>query len=782
MANDPKEIKKLLKEIEDIYKRLGEKNPWKGINQASIDINKLKEDLKESKDYLDIISDKSSDLVSSFRAINDEVSSSNKLYNTGSKSLGSLTSISEKLRDSQQKISSLTSSQVKKLQDKLKSERANLLETRKQLRDKEKAKDISTKEKLLLDNISGLLSEQDSALKSLNGSLQEEYKIRKKIEGSLGITGNILKGMSKIPILGDLIGVQDALEAAKDAADEGASRWGTLGAAMKSVGGSLLSSLKDPLVIIGLIVKGFQTFIELGLQADTQITNLSKSMATSKEEASLLRDRYIEIQNSGDSLLETTQNLVAAQLELADAFGATRGFSEQQVRDQVLLTKQMGFQAEEAAGIQQLAMVNGITAEQVTGSVIKQTAALAKQKGIQLDNKKVIGEVAKVSGQLRLQYANNPELIAKAVVQTQKLGLSLEQAKNMAKGLLDFESSIESELSAELLTGKSLNLERARLLALNGDSAAAVEEMANQMGSASNFSKMNVIQQEALAKAVGMNADELANSLVARENLNKLGSQTKQQIEEQLELAKQQGDQDKVNLLQRSLGNETLANEALVQISAQTAFNAVIDKLKSILSSLVEGPAAKFVDGLGNMLSSVDRIKSAFGGIMKIITGISLGKMIGQLGIAAGLQSILAAGAITWASGITLGVGIAAVLGGMLVASSGYKDITKSMEPPKKMNDGIINPKGGMVVSGPEGSIQLNKKDSVIAGTNLGGGGNNNGGNSSAEIRELKNMVAAIANRPINISIDGKKVIEATNGSYPNTFGDENGKNSYRIS
>jgi hypothetical protein len=96
------------------------------------------------------------------------------------------------------------------------------------------------------------------------------------------------------------------------------------------------------------------------------------------------------------------------------------------------------------------------------------------------------------------------------------------------------------------------------------------------------------------------------------------------------------------------------------------------------------------------------------------------------------------------------------------------------------MNDGIISPTGGMVVSGPEGSIQLNKKDSIIAGTNLGGG--SGGGNNSSDIRELKNMVASIANRPIHVSIDGKKVIEATTGAQPNTVGDESRKNSYRIS
>ena len=130
-------------------------------------------------------------------------------------------------------------------------------------------------------------------------------------------------------------------------------------------------------------------------------------------------------------------------------------------------------------------------------------------EGIQLDNKKVIGEVAKVSGQLRLQYANSPKLIASAVVQTKKLGITLEQAAKAANSLLDFESSIENELSAELLTGKSLNLERARGLALNGDAAGAAAEMAKQIGTAAEFSQMNVLQQEQLAKAVGMSADEL---------------------------------------------------------------------------------------------------------------------------------------------------------------------------------------------------------------------------------------------------------------------------------
>ena len=602
-------------------------------------------------------------------------------------------------------------------------------------------------QKELVDEYRKSKEYNDAYVKQLN----EQLKAQEKIEKTVGTTGKLLKGVSKIPIVGQFLDAEEAIKAANKAAADGAGKIGAIGAAAGSLGKSLVSGLTDPLAIVGFLIKGFQMFLSIGYAADKQITDLSKSMAVSHEEATATRDRFIEIQNSGESIFETTENLVAAQMELAGAMGATRGFTEQQVRDQVLLTKQMGLTAEEAGGIQQLAMANGMTAEGVTDSVIKQTAALAKQTGVQLDNKAIIGEVAKVSGQLRLQYANNPKLIAKAVVETKKLGINMEIAANAAKGLLDFESSIENELSAELLTGKALNLERARGLALNGDSVGAAKEMLAQVGSAAEFANMNVIQQEAIAEAVGMSTDDLANSLVTQENLKKLGDETRSQVEEQIEAAKKLGDTDKVRMLEASIGNEEDAKAALKKIDAQETFNQSIEKLKSMLSSIVEGPAASFVKILGKMLSSTFALKS----ILAIVVG-----MMAAMAVSFAIMNPVAA---------LIGLGVAGAVGATMAIYS-------------TMNDGVISPTGGMVVSGPEGSIQLNKKDSIIAGTNLGGGGNNNGGNSSAEIRELKNMVAAIANRPINVSIDGKKVIEATIGANPNTQGDESRKNSYQIS
>jgi hypothetical protein len=481
------------------------------------------------------------------------------------------------------------------------------------------------------DLVEGLVDEYKNAVsynKEYTEQLKKQKKEQEEINDKLGISGKLLKGISKIPVLGNLVDTNKALEAMNAKIAEGGGKTAAFGAGLKSLGGDLVKSFSDPAAAIGTLIKVFSEIISLGFAANKQTTDLSKSMSVSYEQASLVRDRFVEISeqaltsaNEGERLFLTTTNLVAAQLELASAFGTTVGFSDQMVKDQVLLTKQIGLTAEEASGVQQLAMANGMSAKDVTSSIIKQTSALAKQTGVQLDNKKVIGEVAKVSGQLRLQYQNNPALIAQAVVQTQKLGISLDQAKKMAEGLLDFESSIANELEAELITGKDLNLEQARLLALNGDSAGAAALMAKQMGSAAEFSKMNVIQQQSLAKAVGMSADELANSLIQQENLNKLGSESKKQIQEKADELRKNGQIDEANKLMNSIGNEEEAQAALERQSAQDRFTAAIERIKALIGDIVAGPMGAFLEKISKLLTSTGTLK----GILTTVKGIMIG-------------------------------------------------------------------------------------------------------------------------------------------------------------
>jgi myosin heavy subunit len=741
------------------------------------------------REYQDWTSDIDSSLQS-FKEISSELNKFKTGINDSKKSYSNLESLAQKLQYHQKGINSLSSRELENLQKKAKqqaknletsqntltNDRTRLLEEQRRYENIINRKEIlgqsTDKEYKKLIEIESILSQisksyalnqelldnDNQSLEHTLATISETLKKQKAIEKSMGLTGALMKSISKIPFLGDLPGmrevlgdVEEEISAIQKNTGKTVSRTKAMGMAFKKMGPVIKDAFTDPLVTIGLLVKGFKMFLELGFAVDKQVTEMSKSMAVSKDVAALTRDRFVEIQSSSNNLLETTNNLVDAQGQLAKSFGTTLGFTDAQLKDQIMLTKQVGLEEEAAAGLQQLALANGKSANDILKSTVKQTAALARQTGVQLDNRKVLAEVAKVSGQLRLQYQNNPELIAKAVVQTQKLGISFETAKNMANKLLDFENSISSELEAELLTGKQLNLEEARLLALQGKSAEAAALIAEQVGSAAEFSELNVIAQQSLAEAAGMSADELANSLVYQENLAKLGSQAKQQVEEQVQKLKDLGKTEEANQLMKSIGNAEAAEKALQEISAQEKFNAAIDKLKSMLSSIVEGPAAKFVNILGAIVSDADSLKTIFYGISTIIGALSLTRLITGLATALVTSGALAATTAGTASAITLGLGAIAIVAGIASIMGAVNAAKAKAEevPAVKIKDGIINPRGGLVVSGPEGSIQLDKKDSVIAGTNLGGGGSE----KNTAIEEQNALLREIVNRPVKVDV-----------------------------
>jgi hypothetical protein len=716
----------------------------KGLDAINTSLDTYQSLLNDIKNKVADIDKGFSGILSEIKAIVGELEKGNKNTRDATKAFKGLESIASKLKYDQQGYNDLNLDQLQTEKRKL-----GVLENQARAAAKQLARekgivslahtnlafrrDLSEEERAILT----AAKEGFTVYERTNQLLKERIKEEKKLERRLGATGAILAGMGKIPIVGPLLKTNEALDAAREKAKAGGNSFQVMGAAAKSIGSNLLSSLADPLVSIGLLVKAFQLFIKLGLAADKQIVDLQKSMVVSRSEAESVRDRFMEITressksaDEGERLLVTQKNLVEAQLELANAFGATRGFTERQLKDQILLTKQMKFTAEEAAGIQQLAMANGLTADQTTAAILKQTVALSKQTGIQLDNKKIIGEVAKISGQLRLQYGNNVKQLAAAVIQSNKLGFSLEKTKQIAEQLLNFEESIENELSAELLIGRDLNLEQARLLALNGKSAEAVALMAQQMGGSAEFSKLNVIQQESLAKALGMSADELANSMIHQENLNKLGSKTKQQILERVDALKAAGKTEEANALMAATNSEKDAQNALKSLDAQDKFNAAIEKLQALLGTIVEGPAAKFVDMLGGLASDSDKLLSVFKSIGAVIASFSLAKMIGQLLIASSIQAILAAGAITWASGITLGIGIAAVLGGIAIGMASLTNAIDTAKSASTTSKGANFATGGVVMSridnatigerGPEAIIPLS---SPSAKQMMGGGG-----------------------------------------------------------
>jgi hypothetical protein len=143
-----------------------------------------------------------------------------------------------------------------------------------------------------------------------------------------------------------------------------------------------------------------------------------------------------------------------------------------------------------------------------------------REFGIRLKLSDVLDETNKITGIARVNAMGIEGGLAKAVATAKSLGIEMSAVASSAGQLLDFESSIQNELQAELLIGRDLNLEKARSAALAGDQEALARALVEEAGSLEELQGMNVLQQQALAAALGMSADQLADSLVNQEALS----------------------------------------------------------------------------------------------------------------------------------------------------------------------------------------------------------------------------------------------------------------------
>jgi len=155
------------------------------------------------------------------------------------------------------------------------------------------------------------------------------------------------------------------------------------------------------------------------------------------------------------------------------------------------------------------------------------TATLVSQIGVYSQMARTAGVSSKI---VMDDVAANTELFAKfgkdggdnimrAAIQAAKLGISLSDVASSAESLLDFESSIEKQLEAEVLLGRGLNLDYARRLSFAGDMEGLQKELVRLVGSEHEWNELNFVQRQAMAGALGMSAEKVASIVGAEERL-----------------------------------------------------------------------------------------------------------------------------------------------------------------------------------------------------------------------------------------------------------------------
>ena len=231
---------------------------------------------------------------------------------------------------------------------------------------------------------------------------------------------------------------------------------------------------------------GAQMLLAFALKSIVEYSNasrdLSRSMGINANEANSFQTNLkLAAATSGD-VLATTMRLVKTNQQLNQFRGTAVKFSKEELVDanRLLQTKVLTQQA--VGELSRLTNISGQTIREGYLSQIDGVLAAEQEHGVRLDIKQILEESSKVTGQIKAQMGGNLEALAKSVATAKQFGMELHEVAAAGKSMLNFHSSIEAELEAELFLGKQLNLEQARLAALTGDYDTLTKEIAKNVG------------------------------------------------------------------------------------------------------------------------------------------------------------------------------------------------------------------------------------------------------------------------------------------------------------
>ena len=523
--------------------------------------------------------------------------------------------------------------------------------------------ELSQEQQRLYEDATNTLSEQLNIEQDLLETAQRREK-------AVGRIGDLFKGLTRIPVVGNLIDAQDVLKDIEKSAERTGSRWAAFGTGMVSVFKSIGRTLTDPISIITGIFALLKKIVDLVLEFNAQTFEISKNLGISVDQAKQLQNQFIQISTDSKNTGLRFEEINKTFAELTESMGFMVPQSREFAETAALIQKRFGLSAQAMSALATQSAISGKTLMETFTTIEKSRQVEGARNRLQLTQRQIIEGISKVSSTVLLNFRGSVDALSNAVVRATKLGTTLDTVNRQGESLLDFESSISKEFEAQLLTGRDINLTRAREYALMGQTQQLMEELNRQGATYDQFMDMNVIARKAEAEAVGLSVEEYSKILLQQKQAITLGAEQGESLQQTYDRLIQEGKTraEIAGLITKS------AEQDLYRSSINDKFQNAVEKLKLTLGSILEGPLAGIIDKFAAFVSNAaemnklgERLKGLFEGIGNVLSklpamlgaAVTVAKVLASLTIARAVASVLAASAMGGPAGLIAG-GIAA--------------------------------------------------------------------------------------------------------------------------
>ena len=351
----------------------------------------------------------------------------------------------------------------------------------------------------------------------------------------------------------------------------------------------------------------------------------------------------------------------------------------------------------------------------------------------------VMKDIAANSDLVATYTKGGAQNIFRMSVAAKKLGMEMSDIDTIAQGLLDVETSMNAEMEFMALTGKQMNMTRARQLALDEDWEGLNKELAHQFGDQAFWANSTRIEKELMAGI--LNTDI--------KTMGKIVNQDKERL-----------------TLAQAISGTTSMDELLGQ-NALSNISRLSNQFKKIAATLWEtfGPALNWIAG---MFAGFFDLLEKFPGVANALRGVLVGLAVAMAALTAkGIIGLFVmAHRMAMSGAMIFGPGAAAaypvILSGIIAAVwSGLSMAGSAASTYSAMGDGVIPSVASgeaPVITSNVGAFQLSKQDDLIAGPGLAKGGGDSG--TKQELQALRQQNGQL----IKLMADTKKILNDSLG------------------
>ena len=646
ILKDARENQKIKEKELKYEKEIGVLQEKSSILMRSMNENALKnaEALKISGQFVTQIADKSEDIKKMFKGTTEETEAFDKTLQETIKNASGIDSLSAKIVENMEdmKRKGYEIVDTYQLEKDLKEQSVRL-----SLHEKKIGSERYNIQKKLLDSQMKELAK----LKEINKQLAEKSKNSKAVRESMvgwitAVPGGafLMNKMGLGKILTESKSIREVIKG-----------WGI---AAKSFAAALpFAALAG---FFSLLIKVVKFGIDMVFELDKKISNLSKTFSVSRSAATgmfgSLGGMALQLNLIGVNVEQLSQTLEDLTEDYGIAIERLQISTTKSgwLQGITILREKYRLTNEEAVNFGKTAAAQNMTMDQLAYNAIRMS------KGI-LNTRQAFKAIANVPMVIAVGMKNAVQDLIKFVTKAKAMGIDIKGFQEGLKGMMDIESSLENQMTAEVLTGFQFkNIDRVRELAnVIGGEAEAFDLIMQDLGRITDLNQLGgKVQVEAVSKAYGFSEQQFYEMFNRQQELvkvfgknNPLASLSKmmdmngEELRKAAKSAKTAAQQD--FLLKEARKKEGASIEEKIddkkekiQIEMMEKLLPTVDKLHKLVDSVLNsGELKKVVETIATslpivfdgMINMANKMVAAFEKVKNMV--IEIREMLVSLGV-----------------------------------------------------------------------------------------------------------------------------------------------------